>query len=372
MTSHQPSLFPEQESLDFSGENAIVNKLFSDFILNERLPGRAVWRRFPVAANAGSMLRNLIREPLPQALGFQAVQNSGNSPMVVKKTGAADPVAFHATDSVYKSHYSLVRFMSQAYINWGIATDGRIWRLFHGAAFSPAEHCYEVNLPMLLDHGPGDLKRFLMFFSPEAFADKSGGRGFVDQLALETRKLRQAHAADVALAAQDSALEFCRGFIHAEQAATGALPAGQGLLLIYRHALLLLYRFLYLLYAEVRGALPMHDARYRAVSLRDFIIRAADPKTALSASDPLKFNLWPQLAGIFDRAWRGDKALGATPQTCEFFNPDAHRFLHMNRVDDYHIQRAAARLFSACAAQPGAFADMSAPDLARALAPLRD
>lgn len=371
MDNRQTSLFPSLETHVQEIEKPIENSLFDNNLLFERLPRRSMWRQARITPDTLAGLRAQVLNPDPLALGFHMVQPaSGAGPALVRGLSAARPVAFLATQDVYKNHYTLLDFMDRTYTDWGIITNGTTWSLFSRTVLSASERCCTATLPGILDAAGPDLNRFLLLFTPVAFGASAKKPGVADQLLAQSERQRRDTATSAAHAAETAVLAFCRGFIRAERAATGATPAGQGLLMILRHALLLCHRCLYLLYAEARGALPMHDARYQRQSLTQWLAAAAQPATRIKPGAPPRFTLWPGLESLFLNAWRGDKATGATPLACEFLDPDAHPFLLHNRVDDYHIQQAAAALTNACGKHPGQFADCDASHLAAALAPL--
>jgi hypothetical protein len=373
MDNRQTSLFPSLETQVQEIEKPIHNSLFDHKLLFERLPGRSMWSQARITRETIASLHSQVMNPDPLALGFHMVQPaSGAAPALVRGLSAARPVAFLATKDVYKNHYTLLDFMERTYTDWGIITDGTTWTLLSRTVLSPAERCCTATLPPIMDAAGPDLQRFLLLFTPAAFGASAKKPGVADRLLAESERLRRDTAGRAAQAAETAMLAFCRGFIRAERAATGATPAGQGLLMILRHALLLCHRCIFLLYAEARGALPMHDARYQRQSLTQWLTTAAEPATRIKPGAAPRFTLWAGLESLFDRAWRGDKATGAPPLACEFMDPDAHPFLRHNRGDDYHIQQAAAALHNACCKHPAQFADCDASHLATALAPLAD
>ena len=342
MCPENKELFPVQESLDFGRPRAaITNTLFHSHTFEHSMPRSVAWKSLPLPENFTQNLSALINDPTPQILNF-ATDSTLESGVQLLSTGNSNtPVAFLATDNVYKNCYTLLDAMEESYTPRGIITDGRCWRLYHAHAFSPLEHFLEINLPVLIQSGGAGLQYFQIFFTAQGY---QGKKSLADAAMDASRRSRDKLCRELARAAEAAVLDICRGFIRAERAATGAIPEGRGLLMVHRHALLITCRMIYLLYAEARGALPASAAHVRDVGLTRFMARAADPRTQYDPAAPLSFGLWPLLMELFDRAFRGDRDLGAAPQTCEFFDPDYHMFLQNNRADDFRLHSALRHL----------------------------
>jgi hypothetical protein len=368
MDARQTSLFPLDDAPSEIRKNPFENNLFSQDALFPERPRSAFWKQAAPTPETRDAMRGLISNPDPSVLGFRILQPAQNqTPALIQASNSSRPVAFLATGSMYINRYTILEFMDASYTDWGILTDGTAWSLFSRTVAAPAERCCTADLPGVLDAGDMELRRFLLLFSAAGHA-----AGAADRLLAQSRDARRRTASGAAQAAETALLALCRGFIRAEQAATGAAPAGPGLLMILRHALLLCERLLLLLYAETRGALPVSDARYERNSLCLWIESAASDAARHKPGSSPAFNLWPGLCDLFESAWRGDKATGAQPMACEFLDPAAHPFLAHNRVDDFHLRHATAALFEACLRNPARFADCDAADIAQALESLAD
>jgi type I restriction-modification system DNA methylase subunit len=112
---------------------------------------------------------------------------------------------------------------------------------------------------------------------------------------------------------------------------------------VYHESLSLMYRLLFLFYAESRDLLPMENEAYRETysleSIRDDIIATHDDP------DPTRFfsrgatNLWDRLKELFsavDRGW----ANVIPAYNGGLFDPEQHEFLEQFKVSDYHLARA--------------------------------
>ena len=265
MDARQTSLFPldgAPSEIRNNPNNPFENSLFSQGALFPDHPRSAIWKAVAPTSKTRSELRGLFANPDPAALGFRVLQPAQNqTPARIQASSSSRPVAFLATGSMYIDRYTLLEFMDDSYTDWGILTDGTAWSLFSRTVSAPAERCCTADLSGVLDAGDLELHRFLLLFSAAGHE-----AGAADRLLAQSRDARR-------------------------RTASGAAPAGPGLLMILRHALLLCERLLLVLYAEARGALPVRDARYERNSLCRWIERAASDAVRDNPGSSPAFNL---------------------------------------------------------------------------------
>jgi hypothetical protein len=66
--------------------------------------------------------------------------------------------------------YQIAFYVQQSGVEWGILTNGRLWRLYHADSAHKLDRYYEVDLPALLAHGGVDaFLYFYGFFRRDAF-----------------------------------------------------------------------------------------------------------------------------------------------------------------------------------------------------------
>ena len=251
-------------------------------------------------------------------------------------------------------------------LRWGILTNGARWRLYHQGARSVSEQFFEIDLAALLDlpghndnlfalseserrHG---LKLFVLFFRREAFLP-----GEVDSRTLHQRALDEGRFHQERVAANLSDMVFGRVFpdlARAIAAAAPDAPLGE----VRDAALVVLYRLLFILYAEDRDLLPVRDGRYDDYGLRDkvrgdvgrrkdrgdiFSEAAArywsaidDLCRAIDVGDP-SIGLPPYNGGLFDRervplldrVRLGDRVMADVIDTLSFDEgPDGRRYIN--------------------------------------------
>ena len=155
-------------------------------------------------------------------------------------------------------------------LRWGILTNGARWRLYYAGARSVSEQYFEINLAAVLNVPSRNddfsalsadtqrhwLKVFMLVFGREAFLP-----GAADERTFHQRAIAEGRFYQERLAASLSDLVFQRVFRDVAQVIADAAP--DALLPEVRDAaLVLLYRLLFILYAEDRDLLPVRDTRY--------------------------------------------------------------------------------------------------------------
>ena len=162
-------------------------------------------------------------------------------------------------------------------LRWGILTNGARWRLYYQGARSVSEQFFEIDLEVAFDlpgHNDGlfalpgperrhALKLFVLFFRRDAFLP-----GEADSRTLHQRALDEGRFHQERVAANLSNLVFDRVFPELARAIAAAAPAAP-LGDVRDAALVVLYRLLFILYAEDRDLLPVRDERYDDYGLRE-------------------------------------------------------------------------------------------------------
>lgn len=161
----------------------------------------------------------------------------------------------------------IARYLYHTNVRWGILTNGRLWRLYEREKSRGGGIFFEVDLIELLEAGnPDHFKWFYLFFRPQSF-QAPDGPCFVERV-LEGS---QRYAAQVGDHVRDSVYDALRLLM------TGLLrhPANgldssdpDALRRAHDLGLIILYRLLFLLYAEDADLLPVGKEPYATYSLR--------------------------------------------------------------------------------------------------------
>ncbi|GHO65549.1 hypothetical protein KSC_044410 [Ktedonobacter sp. SOSP1-52] len=230
----------------------------------------------------------------------------------------------------------VVSLLDQEKVDWAFLTNGRTWRLYSAKTHSRATNYYEIDLDETLamprDHADAKeaFRYFWFFFRANAFLPKKHD-GYEEDLSFLDWLLRECER--YALALGDSLKKnifeevftyFAGGLVHDAQR-QGALPENMGILTFeerdsllkpfFNATLTLLYRLLFLLYAESRYLLPLHERRgfypYSLTNLKAEIARLAESnevqvraKLQQHYSDKT-YDLYTRLQALFEAIDRG-------------------------------------------------------------------
>jgi hypothetical protein len=227
-------------------------------------------------------------------------------------------------------------------LRWGILTNGGRWRLYYSGARSVAEEFFEVNLAAVLGvpgHNEGlfkltpDQQRhwfkvFALVFRREAFIPGPDHRTFHKRALDEGKFYEERVAKDL------SDLVF--GFVFPDLARGIAAAAPAAPLNDVRDAaLVLLYRLLFILYAEDRDLLPVHERRYDDYGLRERV--RLDVGRRMDAGDTISTTAaryWSVLDDLCRAIDNGDADIGLPPYNGGLFNKDRTPLLTEIRLGD--------------------------------------
>ena len=224
-------------------------------------------------------------------------------------------------------------------LRWGILTNGARWRLYYGGARSVAEQFFELDLAAVLgipDDGGLEtddrrhwLKVFWLVFGRHGFLpDAADERTFHERAIDEGRFYQERVAGSL------SALVFENVFpdlIRALAEADTETPLPE----VRDAALVLLYRLLFVLYAEDRDLLPVRDSRYDDYALRDRVRgdigRRKDQGDVFSATAARYWTAFDDLCRAIDA---GDASIGLPPYNGGLFDRDRTPLLSDVRLGD--------------------------------------
>lgn len=253
----------------------------------------------------------------------------------------------------------IINYLYRAEQPWGVLTNGTEWRLyFRDADFADTAY-FAVDLLSLLDDEPlavGEsserisseeaFRYFYLFFRPGAFAPRPGPEGgrWLD-LARQS-SARYARAVEEALKprAYRAVTALCRGFVAGDGDAPDALAADpQRRREVLDGSLTLLFRLLFLLYAESRDLLPVRtNAAYRSKSLLQLRERAKRVRDGEQEAFPRGRDFWSDLGDLFaivngEPQWRG---VGIPVYNGGLFDPAKHAWLADHYVADPELAEA--------------------------------
>ncbi len=307
-----------KELLERSTGTIFINKgLFSNYFLKERL-----------AKSLSERGRNLSKEALGlfpkidehvssdslsavgilQALGFNALAKKGpgypeyaldfreQKLDVCCIVAPVDSLDFRTGELAAPSYQAVARLRD---CSWAILSNGHVWRIYCKRSPSESTSFFELNLEGISDASDPRLIYFAAIFSAPSFIQK-GGTTDIDLIyeggvsyakGLEEDLKSKVFDDQLFLDLVRSTLVFERTKRYSE----ADLEQGK------RRALKLLYRLLFILYAEARGLTPLQNENYRAVSLENMRQRLNALEKAPNGKEA-----WQSLQALFHMIHQGD------------------------------------------------------------------
>lgn len=394
----------------YTGEYFQNRGLFSDHYLRDRLREDPAWQDNPSAMFAfvrdllrdaqiqwggkdKDTLRSKLLEPLFKQLGFKPVVNRPSKTeqtqpdyLLKGSDGSKLTAAFvyawdrwldgpdlNDTDTPEENPGAcVVTALDEGTADWIIVTNGRLWRLYSRQAHARATNFYEVDLVEALtasgDTDPNEAFRYWwLFFRPKAFGPGAEGKGcWLDAILTGSRQ----YAKRLGERLKDRIFltifpHLAQGFLvdRKQRLGQNKEPTEEELANIFEATLTLLYRLLFLLYAESRDLLPIREAPYLAASLKKIKEEIADKAgnaesnvgEHLGKAYPAKDSaLYDRLGKLFQAMDKGDPILNVPIYNGGLFNtsPDKSdrrnqriaRFLLEHKVPDRYLALAIDRL----------------------------
>ena len=191
-------------------------------------------------------------------------------------------------------------YLYRANVPWGILTNGRVWRLYEREKSRAGGVFFEVDLAAILENDArASFQYFHAFFRREAFVAEEPARSFVGSVLTGSRDYAAAVGEDLKESVYEALRLLINGFLdHHRNKLDRADPAT--LQKVHEISLLLLYRLLFLLYAEDRKLLPREDEAYESFSLHK--LQAEMRSRLKDRRPPLKttYRFWDMLLQLFE------------------------------------------------------------------------
>ncbi len=213
--------------------------------------------------------------------------------------------------------FQIIDYVTLTGVDWGILKNGAHWRLYYEGAPSRLETYFEVNLPEILRLAAGDqedqetardaFRLFYALFRADAHRPTVDGEKFVDVVYEASDTYAESLEDTLKERVFDHVfLELATGLYENHVRHNGSGDPEEVLDNVYRATLRLLYRLLFLLYAESRGLLPLDNPSYYDHSLTPLAGRARE---AVSGGRPLSekhTDFWNDLDALFRTIDEGD------------------------------------------------------------------
>jgi hypothetical protein len=253
--------------------------------------------------------------------------------------------------------FQIVNYLIGSGVDWGILTSGATWRLYYREASSTATEFYEINLVELLEADqPERFKYFFLFFRRDAFTKDAQDRNFLERVREGSATYARVIGDRLKNLVFDEVFPLLSGGFVSYMAARGDdVRSEDAKRRIYEATLSLLYKALFLLYAEARGLLPIDNPGYRTQSLTRTVQQIAERLDRGEPAGRTSTALYDHLLNLFRLIDHGDQALGLPRYNGGLFHfdfsdsseQDKHPenwFLTRQKVPDHFVARGLDRL----------------------------
>ncbi|ATW02204.1 Eco57I restriction-modification methylase domain-containing protein [Sphingorhabdus sp. YGSMI21] len=243
--------------------------------------------------------------------------------------------------------------VSEGNMPWGILTNGRQWRLYYQNALSVAEEFFEIDLGKIFefagsseetsdqdlsqDHG---FRLFLLIFGKSAFLPVEQGRSFHLIALAEAKRWEEKVRKDLAETVFEEVFPLLISSIPEADTERPAEIDSEYAETVRQAALFLLYRLLFVLYAEDRNLLPDERGPYSNYCLTRLRQDIADRRTKGQAELSRSTAYWSRLETIFSAISEGDDELGIPPYNGGLFDPLEIPLLSRIRLSDEVLAQA--------------------------------
>lgn len=236
------------------------------------------------------------------------------------------------------------RYLYYTEVPWGILTNGRYWRLYNRKTSKELDNYFEVDLQQVLEAEDIEaFKYFYFFFRRGAFPE------FVEQVYQGSVDYAKELGDNLKENVYEALKILARGFLKTPR---NNLDPEKDLKEIHDNCLILLYRVIFLLYAESprRGERllplddPVYQKQYSIYALKNKVRGLLTQKAELS---PIKATLWSELKALFALVNQGSESMGIPKD--KFFVPAyngglfderEHEFLEKYVIADLYLSQA--------------------------------
>lgn len=248
--------------------------------------------------------------------------------------------------------WQIAFYLQHSGLPWGILTNGRLWRLYHRDSAHRLDRYFEVDVVALAESGDIEaFQYFSHFFGPEAMRP---GALSLDVIRAQSEDYARGVGDHLKAQVYDALWHLAEGFVtygpNGLSVHDGGMESDGGtprndittrdrtLAEVHANALIVLYRILFVLFAEARGLLPLAtNAGYRETYSFDAI-----KKDVAAKPDELWVSgvctLWPKLQALWSIIANGQRALGVPTFNGGLFDDGKYPFLTRCAVPDDHLR----------------------------------
>jgi len=242
-------------------------------------------------------------------------------------------------------------------LNWGILTNGAKWRLYSTKSTRPYEDYVELTLQETLENlDEKEYGLFERFFHRDSFIaveaetteDQNDSEAAtlekcrLDHDRVQSEQVLESKVKAPFLSQVDEVLQYiCNGFIF-DTPKSGEDYTEEERADIFESAVKLIYRSLFLFYAEARRLLPTDPAKaalYSSHSIQT-LCREAHKFQWGKRHDTEGYDLWKHLKGLINAVNEGDPEYGIMGYNGGLFDDEEEQFLGAHQLRNDFLARA--------------------------------
>lgn len=227
-------------------------------------------------------------------------------------------------------------------LRWVILTNGDQWRLLDAQSLRRYEAYLQVDLgKMARDRSDlTALRVFYRCFHRTAFSPNSNNERNLEHLLTESNHATERAERHLKQKMERMLGNLCRGFVAADGKTTYSETERDT---IFADATYLLYRILFIFYAESRGLLPVEQAEYRQIGMQALAEQARRYKLE-GIPDLQATSLWDQLSYLCDAIYGAEhepeNELGIPAYDGDLFDNTDHPYLAYRYITDQYLTDA--------------------------------
>ena len=240
-------------------------------------------------------------------------------------------------------NYQIDIYLRATAKKWGLLTNGRLWRLYNRDTSFSMDSFYEVDLVKLIQQGdPEQFKYFYLFFRRQAFEPFDTKPSFLDFVYEESSTHTVSVQKDLKERVYEALRVLANGFLRYPG---NNLDPIQDKKAIHDNCLILLYRLLFVFYAEARNLMP-GDSDYRFSFGFDRMKKQIHERRERGENiSPVTTDYWGRLKALFmllnDPSGLDGKPMYGMPQyNGGLFDPKKHPFLEQYTIGDQAMAEA--------------------------------
>lgn len=247
--------------------------------------------------------------------------------------------------------YQIDSYLSLTRLDWGILSNGRLWRLIYRAESRSLDNYFEIDLQTMLDQSNRKQAAitatyFWLLFNQAAFQLNSDGYVLLHDVYTQSQRYKRELEENLRGNAYRALEQLILGFFNSNPTLSADNADHRDD--VYRNSLYLLYRLLFLFYGESRSLLPIHNAayqeRYSLQKITERLNRNSRKYVPADSLPPTGRYYWLKLSETFRLISGDDEQLNRYLDVPRYngglFNSQQHPFLEQHIIGDRHLMKA--------------------------------